>query len=283
MENFKLKGFHKAGVKNESFPLFKEIVKFVLESRPMLDRVNTTIDRNLKSVPGAQSHLSDISSENENAANKILDIVESINLKIEKISSEFEYFEKKQNYLKRSVSIIEELKKENCLSEKAQHKLSELEAVIRDCNSEKMQKVRSDLNSLADDTTSIILNMQFQDITSQKLAVVNHILFNLHSRLKRILIMFEDDETAPESSIHKKDTGVARFNRDVAFDSRIAEAEIDSKKKNDLDVLMKKFGSTGGKQKISGDFKIEKDVFEVTGKRHDILLTQDEIDELFEE
>ncbi|MCX8010034.1 MAG: hypothetical protein N3A61_02680, partial [Ignavibacteria bacterium] len=83
-----------------------------------------------------------------------------------------------------------------------------------------INETNSILDSINMDSSSIMMSLQVQDITSQQLAAVNHLIETVQDKLMKIIEKFE--KTSIETLIQKPDfesnTNVSKLHRDIAFD-----------------------------------------------------------------
>jgi hypothetical protein len=78
------------------------------------------------------------------------------------------------------------------------------------------------LNSIKMDSSSIMMSLQMQDITSQQIAAVNHLLEKVQEKLGGIMLKFQNSEIAniasdePEAAPER--TNISNLHRPIAFD-----------------------------------------------------------------
>jgi hypothetical protein len=95
------------------------------------------------------------------------------------------------------------------------------------------------LQSITDDATSIMMSLQVQDITSQQLAAVKHLLDSIQGRLSGILDKFETSEI--QTLIGKttnegfsKEKNETELHRTIAFDPNAVDAFDKSLNRQDM-------------------------------------------------
>jgi hypothetical protein len=101
----------------------------------------------------------------------------------------------------------------------------------------------SQINELADkiqnSANTIMMSLQIQDIASQQLASVDHLLKNLQKRLQTLLYRFNDDDMGELSADKstKDNTNVTQMHRDIAFDSDAVNRYEDNDTQSDIDAM----------------------------------------------
>ncbi|MFW5662791.1 MAG: hypothetical protein ACOCZW_03615 [Bacteroidota bacterium] len=82
------------------------------------------------------------------------------------------------------------------------------------------------LHSISNDSQSIMMSLQVQDITSQQIAAVNNLLETIQNKLKTILSQFRNTEIGDLVSKDKytERTNVSRLHREIAFDPEAVDS-----------------------------------------------------------
>lgn len=188
-------------------PFLEEMFRFIEEISPILDVINTSIEDNLQKMPKASMQLSKVSEATELATTEIMDTLDGLVLKSNTISTNL-----------RGLS--------GQVGAQATQDSATAEATIT--QSEQL------LNSIREDANTIIMALQIQDITSQQLAAVNHLLETVQKRLSEIMKEFRepDLESPAAESASKSPNNVSQLHRNIAFDT------------NAIDSLNKSHGTT---------------------------------------
>lgn len=204
-------------------PFLEEIFIFVNDIRPLLDEINLSIEENLKKMPTASKQLSKVTEATEMATTEIMDIVDGLVYKANLLQS---------NNIK----------------------LQELYAVKSSDQNAEFQQVFDNSNniiqSISDDSTNIMMSLQVQDITSQQIAAVNHLLETIQAKLSKILVKFQSSELSdmiqgkPSS---KERANVSQMHRPIAFDPEAVDSYTNKDtRQNDVDEI---FGNKGHYEK----------------------------------
>jgi chemotaxis regulatin CheY-phosphate phosphatase CheZ len=97
-------------------------------------------------------------------------------------------------------------------------------------------------NSIKDDANSIMMALQVQDITSQQIAAVNHLLETIQGKLTAILSKFQHNgisDIAIEANAYQEKTNVTSLHRQVAFDPDAVDALTNrATRQDDVDQLI---------------------------------------------
>lgn len=236
-------------------PFLEEIFVFVSEIKPLLDEINTSIEENLKKMPSASKQLSKVSEATETATTEIMDIVDGLSYKVDIISSNVKKICSSPQKVSNHFKVIELIYKAIQDDVDVQDILPEISETIENMKSassegaadKSSQSLIEDtdniLQSIKDDSMSIMISLQVQDITSQQIAAVNHLLETIQTKLQKILVKFQAsdiNQLVTSSPEIKERTNVVDLHRKVAFDPDAIEA-ISSKetRQNDVDDLIK--------------------------------------------
>jgi len=236
-------------------PFLEEIFMFVSEIKPLLDEINMSIEENLKKMPNASKQLTKVSEATETATTEIMDIVDGLSYKVDIISSNIKKIGNAPTKVANHFKILELIYKAIQDDVDVQDILPEISNTIEELKGDKnpvmpdknsqdvIEHTEGILQSIKDDSMSIMISLQVQDITSQQIAAVNHLLETIQTKLEKILKKFQSSDInqlvikAPEI---KEKTNVAKMHRNIAFDPDAIDS-ISSKetRQNDVDDLIK--------------------------------------------
>jgi chemotaxis regulatin CheY-phosphate phosphatase CheZ len=186
-------------------PFLEEIFKFFNEIKPLLDDINKSIVDNLQKMPKASKQLSKVTEATELATTEIMDIVDGIVYKTQVIHQNNHRISDYFNNLK-NINIDEELK-------------AEINKLFT--NNDSL------LDSIQNDSNDIMTSLQIQDITSQQLAAVNHLLQTVQVKLTNLMTKFNadplEDLTKTKEEYHER-TNITQMHRQIAFDPDAVDA-----------------------------------------------------------
>ena len=203
-------------------PFLEEIFIFIREISPILDGINTAIEENISKMPRASEQLSKVTEATELATTEIMDILDGFKYKCDVISGN----------------------------------LRDLNAAETDENKQLVGNSETLLDSLRSDAGQIMLALQVQDITSQQLAAVKHLLMTVQGRLGSILTHFDaanfsglfqepaDDDAAQNQA--PQEDNVAAMHRAIAFDAEAIHAiQQQASRQSDVEGILQAFQQAG--------------------------------------
>ncbi|MDQ1266957.1 MAG: hypothetical protein QG635_2110 [Bacteroidota bacterium] len=217
-------------------PFLEEIFIFVSEIKPLLDEINTSIAENLKKMPNASKQLSKVTEATEMATTEIMDIVDGVVYKADIIQSHIEKIididkERAASPLKVLELIYKSLQKGQSPQEIMPKIAKVIQGMKASSNKEFEEAVNQSseiLQSLKEDSSSIMMSLQVQDITSQQIAAVNHLLETVQGRLSKILEYFQATDVSSlvqtvDESYHERQN-VTKLHRNIAFDPEAVDS-----------------------------------------------------------
>lgn len=210
-------------------PFLEEIFIFVSEIEPLLEEINESIAENLKKMPSATKQLSKVTEATELATTEIMDILDNLTYKTDVISRNLNQLREIKNHqIMASARLLEIIHKAIQANENLNEYLPEISKaieLIKVNEAAKFDKTIDETNSILDsinmDSSSIMMSLQVQDITSQQLAAVNHLIETVQDKLIKIIEKF--DKTNIESLLQKPadqdlTKNVTKLHREIAFD-----------------------------------------------------------------
>lgn len=207
-------------------PFLEELFVFVKEISPVLDDINHSIQENLKRMPKASKQLSKVTEATETATTEIMDIVDGLSYKTGVLDAN----------LKELQTVYSAVQKANAealaLVRASIHggtlNATTLETILQEGASTPLQTDFFEnsfgvLRSVNTDAGSIMMSLQVQDITSQQIAAVNHVIEAVQDKLGTILSRFQSSDLVslanPSMLSEEKDVpNVSTMHRSIAFD-----------------------------------------------------------------
>ena len=220
---------------SETISLFEEILTFVKEIKPVLDKINTSIEENVKKMPAAAKKISKVTEATELATTEILDIVDKIFPKIDSLTEKIkEMHSDRLNIQKKILDFLQSIEKGlsgeidmSSLLPEIQKAIKNQQEIIDSYSDKNIHQALEDLQSLSSDSTSIMISLQVQDITSQQLAAVKHLLDTIQNRLSEILTKFNNSDIQQflkSSSNDEEDNNITTLHKEIAFDPQAVDA-----------------------------------------------------------
>lgn len=243
----------------QTMPFLEELFHFIEDIEPLLDEINASIRESTHKMPHAKSKLQSVTEATELATTEILDLVDAALLELKMLTSTLQ---KTESAIESIQAADEQLI--NLLREELPEDRHELLAQVQDIHEERQQLLNqcagaSDeelqaVKTIRQKMTQIMMALQVQDITSQQIAAVNHIIETLRDRMTRLV---------EHPSINAERGDDAPLESDGSFD-------VDAQ-----------FDPTGDHQRRTDDVI---DSLQQNGSAADEgseVATQDDIDELF--
>lgn len=179
-----LKSVFKYGQK--LIPIIQSLLDFMSETVPLLENINASISESTTKIPKATNQINNVTSATELATTEILDIIDLISSDIIEIEKQLEEIFKVKEEKSKIIKKIRKMVKDK--------------EVIKLLNKyEKLDDITSQYNQISELTTkikdnsyNITLSLQVQDITSQQLAAVNHLISSVQEKLASLILNLEE-------------------------------------------------------------------------------------------
>jgi len=165
-------------------PILQNLIDFMQDTIPLLENINRSIAESTSKIPKASNQISNVTSATELATTEILDLVDSISGKMYDMEAKIRTFIETENAKKEKLEKLKELVKDNPeLSNFVQENFT-LDVSV-------LEEILEFFPKLQNDAYSITLSLQVQDITSQQLAAVNHLIESVQENLTKLIEDFE--------------------------------------------------------------------------------------------
>lgn len=229
-------------------PFLEDIFGFVHDIKPLLDDINLSVEENMHKMQNASRQLSKVTEANETATTEIINIVDDLVSKSGIISSNMEQLDKLNsikydtalNALEVIYKAVTEKKDVNKYVPQLSDAIDKMKTMEGIEYKELFDSTRELLNSITNDSNSIMMSLQIQDITSQQIAAVNYLLDTMRDKLGNILMKFKPSNISSLVSKEKADdkTVISVMHRPIAFSPEDGDATYFSQE--DIDDLFGK-------------------------------------------
>jgi chromosome segregation ATPase len=183
----------------KAIPFLEEIFIFINEIEPVLEEINQSISDNLKKMPSATNQISKVTEATELATTEILDIMDNLSNMTREIKeilnnhkSIVNIQSKYRNELLASIRNLENIDKQNTILAEIENTFYMMDAETAKEIQNTNNKIENILQTIEDDSLKVVLNLQVQDISSQQLAAVNHLIVTVQEKLFNIIKQFDD-------------------------------------------------------------------------------------------
>ncbi len=177
-------------------PFLEELFYFVNEIVPVLEDINVSIYESANKMPRASSQLNKVTQATETATTEILDNLEAVLSKLDAIGKHFETAMSDMTAIQRlddeTYNLVNAslkgsndtlLEQFNSLHHRKQNHLKALRVNAGGLG-QSLQEIREKSNE-------IMISLQVQDITSQQIASVNHLIESVQDRLSTLIDRFK--------------------------------------------------------------------------------------------
>jgi chemotaxis regulatin CheY-phosphate phosphatase CheZ len=201
-------------------PVIQSIIDFMRETVPLLENINASIAESTNKIPKAKDHIFDVTQATELATTEILDLVDSISEDLKESSDQLNELKQdninKLNQLDEIITLVD--------NPKAKEKLEKLKTEFN--SSSLIEQLLEKLSKANNETYNITISLQVQDITSQQLAAVNHLIESVQERLSSLINTLDENELKDV----KIDNG-SHYPEDVSFDPNASYKSQTTKQK----------------------------------------------------
>ncbi|NWF90399.1 MAG: protein phosphatase CheZ [Ignavibacteriaceae bacterium] len=166
-------------------PVIQSLVDFMRDTVPLLENINRSIADSTSKIPKAANHINDVTNATELATTEILDLVDNMNADVDRINKMLEELEKSEEQKEAMFKILN-----STLNEEQKKSLNELRKVTT--NKPALVKLNELISKIKSDANNITLSLQVQDITSQQLAAVNHLIQSVQGRLSSLVLDLDE-------------------------------------------------------------------------------------------
>jgi chemotaxis regulatin CheY-phosphate phosphatase CheZ len=202
-------------------PIIHSLGEFMKETVPLLENINRSIAESTSKIPKATNQIQSVTNATELATTEILDLVDSLNSDLTDIEKTMvDILAKETDKSDFLLSLIPMLNKQDA------------EVFIKDflsknCSSEKLGKLLMQVGKMKNDSNSIALSLQVQDITSQQLATVNHLMESVQERLASLIQDFDNTKISDHDILNIPEG--ASFDPNARYSkSEVPQQEVDS-------------------------------------------------------
>ena len=209
-------------------PIIQSLIDFMKDTVPMLENINTSIADSASKIPKAQNQIHDVTSATELATIEIMDIVDVISKDITNIEDNLRALIDKEEKKK---EILTKLKIMMANNVQGKTLVDELDFEISSFNS--LNHMLSIVQKTKNDAYNITIALQVQDITTQQLAAVNHLITSVQQRLASLVLELDDKD------LYVEDPKLAKFQDTSTFNAE-AKCEKDGTRQKLADSLIQK-------------------------------------------
>ncbi len=180
-------------------PFLEEVFYFLKEISPLMDEINLSIRESTHKMPSATSQLQSVTQATELATTEILDLVDVVLGRLGQTRAQLEQNGQHLNALKKADLLTLELLRDELLDRNPA--LLEQLACIHEEKERVRNLIADNLNAklrtfdeIREKMNQIMISLQVQDITSQQIAAVNHLIESIRGRMSKLMERLTSDE-----------------------------------------------------------------------------------------
>ena len=170
-------------------PVIHSLLDFMKDTVPLLENINKSIAESTNKIPKATHHITDITNATELATTEILDLVDTISDGLQNVENEV------NSVLKNEMECIGYIDEVIELVQDTPIALEKLQLLKDKMASKKViTNLIQNISKIREDAYNITISLQVQDITSQQLAAVNHLIESVQDKLSSLVSNLSDSE-----------------------------------------------------------------------------------------
>ncbi len=213
----------------ELIPMIQSIIDFVKETVPLLEDINSSIADSTNKIPRVRDQINNISDSTELATTEILDIVDSISNDIFNVEEKIKASKESESEREKHWNKIKEI-----LNKSGHTQLID-SYESSDQNSILSSEILNTLGGIKQKVYNITLSLQVQDITSQQLASVNHLIEAVRAKLSSLILLLDDKEISNVESANSEVCESTTFDPNASYSKSPERQElVDDLVKNNL-------------------------------------------------
>ncbi len=163
-------------------PIIQSLIEFMKEIVPLIENINSSISESTAQMPKAANQINNVTSQTEMATTEILDMVDRITNQIMEVETVFSSFAAGEQ---RRIEIKEIVKQKYGHDTELMGLLKEyLDNTDYNTASNQVKEILAQTNN---DIFQITISLQVQDITTQQLAAVNHLIDSVNHKLSSLI------------------------------------------------------------------------------------------------
>jgi len=199
-------------------PILQSLADFMQETVPLLEQINHSIADSTSKIPKAANQISSVTNATELATTEILDLVDVISNGLNKIEKEITKIQSTESKKKEIINQLELLLKDNPQASELISKYKEI-----DITENSIEEINQVFPTVKNDTYNITLSLQVQDITSQQLAAVNHLIQSVQEGLASII---DDIDSTELDDMKINAPSGATFDPDATYDKSVDRQDM---------------------------------------------------------
>lgn len=204
--------------------IMKDFARLLHEIVPLLENVKNSIEDSSSRIPKASMQLSKVTQATESATVEILNVLETMTAKITNVEEQLQKLKSVIQNSKDSAKKISDQLRSTTSGKGAYAYVELLTLIVNEYvagidNESAISTIEKLLNETKEDSMNIAMVLQVQDITSQQIAGVAHIIESVQTQLANALDRFENGEASDiaKENVEQCQTAAPTFDIDAHF------------------------------------------------------------------
>lgn len=199
-------------------PVVQSLIDFMKETVPLLENINNSISESTNKIPKATDHINNVTNATELATTEILDIIDRVSDDL--IAIEKKLLDLANNDSEKTTKL---LKLKEMISGNSEAEALIDEIIQNSAVDEQLKVVTEKLSQIRQETNDITLSLQVQDITTQQLAAVNHLIASVQNKLASLITDLSDNDL---SEFDKEEPDNSHFNAGALYTKDSSSQDI---------------------------------------------------------
>lgn len=193
-------------------PIISSLIEFMKDVVPLLEKINLSIADSTNQMPEASNQINDVTSATELATTEILDLVDEISNELIGIGEVLDDVLERHAKRQELAGKLKEAVKDN---PEASGLLDEY--ISLDNKRTELEEVKTKVDKINEDSYKITLSLQVQDITSQQLAAVNHLIQSVNTRLGSLVKDIDSSDLRAELNELSEKPANVHFDKNAKY------------------------------------------------------------------
>ncbi|ARA94771.1 hypothetical protein AWN76_017500 [Rhodothermaceae bacterium RA] len=228
-----------------AIPFLEDVFTFLEEISPLMDEINASLRESTDKMPHARSQLESVTQATELATNEIMDLIDVLQAMTQEARADAEARLHDVEALRQADVRLQALLNDHlddpdeALQDALDAHLSERQATYEALETHLHAQVDS-FKRTRDSLNQILMSLQVQDITSQQIAAVNHLIENIRTRMYELTTRLND-----RLSFEDTDFALAEVEAPSTFDPN-ARYDHSPDRQAQADDIIASFQTSGG-------------------------------------
>jgi chemotaxis regulatin CheY-phosphate phosphatase CheZ len=228
-------------IEEQTHGILESFIQMLYRTIPILDHIKDSIEETSSRIPRASKHLSTVTRVTESATMAILNVVDSMNEKLDTVAREVDQWAhatlRQMSMLKAISMDIEGLERKPGFEQLSSNIKTLIQDYQRSGEYDVPARIHQYLGDVKNDSLNIAMSLQVQDITAQQITAVSQLIESVRMRLLYVLEHFESEKSPDEHNLVSLD-GIHGENADDHLLDAAASISEATERQNDADEII---------------------------------------------